>query len=102
MGSVKELRFLADHLGVDIRTCLEKHELVHAIVDSGCVDILPVEQTPLLRHGNATSTPPTLALPALTHGEGPIQSFLVDCPSFATLAKRSAGALTINIKPRAP
>lgn len=39
--SVRELRFLAQHLGVSILGCLEKHELVDAILSSGQVDTTP-------------------------------------------------------------
>jgi hypothetical protein len=37
----RELKYLARHLGVSINGCLEKHEIVNAIVESGCVDIMP-------------------------------------------------------------
>jgi len=39
--SAQELRRLADHLGVDVRGCLEKAELVEAIAKSSQVQIIP-------------------------------------------------------------
>lgn len=39
--SIRELRFLSKHLGVDTTGCLEKQDLIDCIVASGLLDIAP-------------------------------------------------------------
>lgn len=92
--SVKELRHLAGHLGVCIEGCLEKPELVDAIIESGRVEVVPVgpkapltESTSSVEPSNSTCSLQTLALPAIADGEPIIQSFLGGCPSLAALTK---------------
>lgn len=99
--SIKELRYLADHLGVCVQGCLEKQDLVNAIVESGCVDIIPVlpdapppQPTPLLE-----PQLPARSLLALTDGEPVIQSFLGEYSSLAMLAKTPQIPVISTCKP---
>merc|ERR1719253_85509 len=87
--SIKELRHLADHLGVCVQGCLEKPDLVDAIVDSGCVDIIPVipDAPPAEPAVSQEAQIPNRSLLALTDGEPVIQSSLGRSTSLAALAK---------------
>lgn len=92
---VRELRYLADHLGVRTQGCLEKQDLVDGIVDSGCVEIICiVPHTPLADSPTALEPEKpiqsirALALPAIEDGEPIIQSFLGGSACLAALSKR--------------
>merc|ERR1712187_594071 len=98
--SVKELRHLADHLGVRIQGCFEKRELVDAIVESGRVDIISVSPKTPPTDSTLSLEPETLALPAIADGEPIIQAFLGGFPSLATLAKTSSVQFNIASKPQ--
>jgi len=103
---VRELRHLADHLGVCTEGCLEKKDLVDAIVESGRVDIIlvvsktpSIDSTPLLQPENSTRSIEALALLAIEDGEPIIQSFLGGSASLAVLSRQYAGTLPNANKP---
>jgi len=103
---VRELRHLADHLGVRTEGCLEKQDLVDAIVESGRIEIIPVvpktpstESTPVLEPENSRRSIEALALPAIEDGEPIIQSFLGGSACLAALSKRYVGRLPDATKP---
>lgn len=105
---IRELKYLARHLGVSINGCIEKQELVNAIVESGKVDIIPcaAENDTLEEQSSSTSssdaeevidaqtTINTGALLAITDGEPIIQSFLGDHRPLAALSKQACTVLT--------
>merc|ERR1712224_1025504 len=102
--------YLSHHLGVSINGCLEKQDLVNAIVESGRVDVIPaaIESSDfqLSRTSEASSSATaaersilepstnTPALLAITDGEPIIQSFLGDRRSLVALSKRACSALS--------
>lgn len=106
---VRELKYLARHFGVSINGCIEKQELVNAIVESGKVDLVPdgaeteeesssstlaaeAEVCPAI---DATKSTKNKALLAITDGEPIIQSFLGDHrPLATTLSKQDCTVLT--------
>jgi len=59
--SANELRGLAKHLGVDVRGCLEKQELVDCIANSGKVEIMQEDSS-----GSTAVAPPVLTM---THSQ---------------------------------
>jgi hypothetical protein len=63
--SVRELRYLTQHLNVSITGCLEKYELVDAIVLSGRVEVIPssVEE----REDETFNTEPHVEQPPIAH-----------------------------------
>lgn len=114
---VRELKYLARHLGVSAAGCIEKQELVSAIADSGKIDIIPgvaeddrqeeslqdVQNSSLSTlHGDdakADCSPSNRnfvseALLAITDGEPIIPSFLGDHRPLAALSKRASSVLT--------
>jgi hypothetical protein len=102
---VRELRHLADHLGVCTEGCLEKGDLVDAIVESGRVEIIhlvsetpAIDLTPRLEPENRRSVQ-ALALLAIEDGEPIIQSFLGGSASLGALSRQYAGTLPNASKP---
>jgi hypothetical protein len=103
---VRELRHLADHLGVCTDGCLEKSDLVDAIVESGRVELIhvvsetpPIGLTPSLEHANSARSVEALALLAIEDGEPIIQSFLGGSASLGSLSRQCAGTVPNPNKP---
>jgi len=103
---VRELRHLADHLGVCTEGCLEKQDLVDAIVESGCVEIIPVvpqtpsaDSTAVLEPEKPRQSTAVFALPAIEDGEPIIQSFLGGSACLAALSKRYVCTVPDATKP---
>lgn len=114
---VRELKYLARHLGVSAAGCIEKQELVNAIADSGKIEIIPsaaeddreeenvgdaqsCSSSSLHRDNTKADCSPSNknfaseALLAITDGEPIIPSFLGDHRPLAALSKRASSVLT--------
>lgn len=112
MKSVRELRHLADHLGVCTEGCLEKQDLVDTIVESGRVEIMPVapktpstDLAPVLEPESSRRSVEALALPAIEDRQPTVlalpavKSYLGSSACLAALSRRYVGTLPDTAKP---
>lgn len=110
--SVRELRHLAGHLGVCTEGCLEKPDLVDAIIESGRVEIIPVapktpstDSAPVLGPGISRRSAEGLEMPAIEDGQPTVlalpavKSFLGSSACLAALSKRYVGTSPDTTKP---